>query len=880
MLWVIIVNYKKNLHLIIVFGIVSVALLYILLAFLREKALIENAAMYEEYQIGQIFNLELVRQAKINTNLHRTLLEDPLFKKALQAHDERSLHVRISTIFRDLRLSEEYLSFINLYLVAPKGITVLGCSKITDSCTTKIIAPEVLGQTDRVQNGFAVADGELNFISRQPMAVNDTVVAMLETGVSAQTFIARFSDILGGYGGILLTKPASAPLTRIDREFAGHLLILSNYQGFLKLPETFDLNLDDHHLVQGSHTFHLHTERILTGIDGKPMGHFLLLVDHSQSRNALWGYIITAAIVTLLLLGGVYYLSNILLGRITRKIAKNQNDIEELNAELVQKADLKTKESDTSRAFLNSYKQAVDESNIVSKTDVKGIITYVNDEFVRISGYTKEELIGRAHNVIRHPEMPESVFEELWRTIKARKIWKGVIKNRRKDGSDYLVDSTIVPVMDSQGEIVEFIGIRHDITDLVAREKELKEIKTDELTGLGNRNALKEELETPGSHLLAILNVDNYREIKDFYGVEVTDAIIKALSDTLVHHPFLKPYGIYKITAEQFALLYHTPLDDQNTVSKIAGCLRTLNKSPIVFDSYEIYVDITAGIAYEPDGDQIFRNADLALKEARRRNIDLFRYQEGINILEEYERNIFWTSQLKKAISSDRLVAYFQPIVNNETGRFDKYEALIRLINEDGSITSPYLFLDMAKRSRLYPSITQTIIRQSIEVFQNNDREFSINLTADDIHNKKTVEFLERSLTESGMADRCVLEITESEEIKDYKRVVDFIKHFKSLGCKVAIDDFGSGYSNFNYIADLGADYIKIDGSLIKHIDTDPTSEMIVRTIMTFAKSMGMKTVAEFVSSEAIYKKVKELGVDYSQGFYFAEPAREIQREA
>lgn len=876
-------NYKKNLHLIIIFGILSVALLYIILAFMRERTLMDDAIGYEEYQIGQLFNFEEERLAKINTNLQLTLMEETRFRDDLADGNKGALQKRISTIFHDLILSEERLNVLTLFLLTPgKGIS-LRCSKTDGTCSSsEIPVKDPALQTLRTQqNGFAIVDGELDFLSRRPMALDGKTVAVLETGVSAKTFISRFDNILDGYGGVILSKPLAAPLKQVDREFERHFLTLSNYEGFLKLPAAFDFSLDNRNLIQGGRTFHLHTERLLKGVGGEVLGRFILLVDHSKSRNALMLYITTGFIVTLLLFGTVLYFSNIFLERITRRIAQDKCDIETLNRALAQKADLTAQELNTNLALLNSYKKAVDESTIVSKTNARGIITYVNDRFVEISGYEREELVGHPHNIIRHPEMPEAVFEELWRTLKAKKIWKGVIKNRRKDGGDYLVDSTIVPVLDSQGDVVEYIGIRHDITDLVAREKELEEIKTDALTGLGNRNALKEALESDHTshHLLAILNIDNYREIKDFYGVEVTDGIVKALSESLVHHPFLKPFGLYRITAEQFALLYRNPADDTNVVAKIGSTLRMLNSSPIAHDTYEIFVDVTAGIAYEPDGERIFRNADLALKEARRRNIDLFRYQEGINILEEYEQNIFWTSQLKKAIATDRLVTFYQPIVNNTTGRFDKYEALIRLINEDGTVTPPFFFLDMAKRSRLYPSVTQTVIRQSIDAFQGNDREFSVNLTADDIQNAKTVSYLEAKLTESGLAERCVLEITESEEIKDYTRVVAFIKHFKGLGCKIAIDDFGSGYSNFNYIADLGADFIKIDGSLIKNIDTDTTSEMIVQTIISFAKSMGIKTIAEFVSSESIYKKVKSLGVDYSQGFYFAKPDRDVRLE-
>ncbi len=874
-------NYKKNFYFIIAVGILSVALFYILLGFLRESSLMEQATQYEEYQISQLFDLERSRLDKINTNLYRSLLSDTPFQEALAAQDRDALQTKVDTIFRDLSLSEEYLSFLTLHLIDDGGVISLGSHTDGLPCNNDHIGTkeEFIRSLKTFRDGFAVIDGRLTFLSRQPIRIDKDVVAVLETGVSARTFIRRFTDVLGGHGAVVLKRSLALPLNQVDREFPGYVLTLSDYKGFLKIPGTFDLMRDNQSLSQGESIFRLHTDKAVQGIGGEQIGHFLLLIDHSQSRKALVGYALTAAVVTLILLAAVFYLSGVLLNRITRKIEKSQEAIKSLNAALEEKAEIKRKKLNANTALLDTYKKAVDESNIVSKTDPKGVITYVNEEFIRISGYSKEELIGRPHNIIRHPDMSASVFEELWRTIKNRQIWKGVVKNRKKDGSEYLVDSTIVPVLDPEGEIVEYIAIRHDITDLVQREKELQEIKTDHLTGLGNRSALKDELENGGVNLLAILNIDNYREIKDFYGVEVTDGITKELASALEHHPFLKPCGLFRITSEQFALLYKEPKDDQKIVAKIGSCLRGINKSPIVFDGYEIYVDLTAGIAYEADGERIFRNADLALKEALRQNIDLFRYDDAINILEEYEKNIFWTSRLKKAIATDQLATYFQPIVHNETGRYEKFEALIRMVNEDGSVTSPFFFLDMAKRSRLYPFITQTIIRHSVEAFKHNDREFSINLTADDIHNPKTVEYLEKSLLENALAPRCVLEITESEEIKDYKRVVAFIKHFKDLGCKIAIDDFGSGYSNFNYIADLGADYIKIDGSLIKNIDTDPTSEMIVRTIITFAKSMNIETVAEFVSSESIFEKVKSLGVDYSQGFYFAEPSPTVRTE-
>lgn len=868
-------NYKKNLHFIILIGIFTVSVLYILLGFSRETMLIDRDNHYEEYQIAQVFALEESRINKINTNLRQTLLSDSRFLQLLKQHRFKDLETSVGTIFKNLMLSEEKLHFLNLYLYKKNTLIRLG----SDTCKNTATDTAESADVDHAHSGFAIIHGELTYVSRLPITLDGKVRGMLETGVSARSFLTRFSNVLGGYSAVALRTPLPSPLAKTDRAFPGFVVALSDFKAFSHLPASFNPDLDNQEVALEEHLFHLHTDQVIIGIDGRKLGHFLLLIDHTASRNALITYALTALVVTVILVIVIFYFSNILLARITRRIEKSKNDITRLNTALAQKAELKTKELDTHLSLLNSYKQAVDKSNIVSKTDPDGFITYVNDEFLRVSGYTKEELIGRPHNVIRHPDMPTSVFEELWRTITAKKIWKGIVKNRKKDGTPYLVDSTIVPVLNTAGEIVEFIAIRHDITDLVRQKQELQEIKTDRLTGLGNKNVLKEELESVEKNLLAILNIDNYREIKDFYGVEVTDGIIKQLAASLRNHTTLKHFLLFRITSEQFALLYKNPLDVKPLMQEITRLIHEITQNPIVYDGYEIYVDLTAGVACEPDGETIFRDADLALKEARRQNIDIYLYHEAIGILKEYEKNIFWTSQLKKAIATDRLAAYFQPIVDNETGRYAKYEALIRMRNEDGSVTSPYFFLDMAKRSRLYPSITRTIIRQCVEAFRENDREFSINLTADDIHNAKTVAFLEESLMENTLADRCVLEITESEEIKDYKRVVEFIKHFKSLGCKIAIDDFGSGYSNFNYIADLGADYIKIDGSLIKNIDTDPTSERIVRTIISFAKSMEMKTVAEFVATESIYQKVKALGVDYSQGFYFAEPRETVVTE-
>lgn len=198
-------------------------------------------------------------------------------------------------------------------------------------------------------------------------------------------------------------------------------------------------------------------------------------------------------------------------------------------------------------------------------------------------------------------------------------------------------------------------------------------------------------------------------------------------------------------------------------------------------------------------------------------------------------------------------------------------------LNDFGKVVSPYLFLDISKKSGQYSRLTKRMIRKTFDYFKNNDYEFSLNLTFEDISMESTYRYVIDNIKKYNLASRIVIEIVESEKIQDFSLVNHFFEEIKELGCKIAIDDFGSGYSNFEYLIKLEADYIKIDGSLIKDILVNKGNENIIRMIIKFAKDQGIKTIAEFVSSKEIFDKVKELGVDYAQGYYIQEPFDKIE---
>lgn len=525
--------------------------------------------------------------------------------------------------------------------------------------------------------------------------------------------------------------------------------------------------------------------------------------------------------------------------------------------------------------ILNQYKQAVEESNIVSKADLKGNITYVNDKFCEVTLYSREEILGKPHNLLKG-ESSKEVFKDLWKTISSKKTWHGVLRNRRKDGEYYYVNITIMPILDEDNEIIEYIAIRHEITDLIHKSVELeKSLREDFLTKEGNRFKLLEDIKKSRKPALALLDISRFGEINDFYGYDVGDEVLKIISK--VFRKFMgNKYSLYRIYSDEFAILADNE-EREHFTRFVKFLVDSISSSPLTIKGKEIYVQMNYSISFE-DKNSLKKTANI-IKRYAKVNKDIHIYDKNLEIEKIYEKNIMWTTKLKKAFENDKIVPYYQPILNIQTNKIEKYEALVRLVDEDGIAISPYYFLDIAKKSKQYLKLTKRVIKKSFEYFKDKDYELSLNLTFEDIKNKTISTYILDMLVEYNIASKIVFEIVESEGIEDFSLVNVFIDKVRKLGCKIAIDDFGSGYSNFEYLIRLNADYIKIDGSLIKDILINKNNQEIVITIVDFAKRQGFKTIAEFVSSKEIFEKVKELGIDYAQGYYINEPKLLIKEE-
>ena len=521
--------------------------------------------------------------------------------------------------------------------------------------------------------------------------------------------------------------------------------------------------------------------------------------------------------------------------------------------------------------LLERYKYAVDESAIVTKTDPYGVITYVNDEFFRTSGYTGVEVIGKSHNLVRHPDMHKDIFANLWKTLNENKVWKGVIKNKGKDGAPYYLKEVIVPIFDEEGKTVEYMGIGHDITQIIKQQEQISRQTTDLITGLPNRVKLEEDIKGFISPKFALVALDNFSMINDYYGYEIGNHTLKETAEMLQSFIDEKKIKVYGLSSGQFGLLVGENVDVTLFHEICVNVLKKIDDYIVHIEDDSFNIQATAGITYSKEN--TLSNASLALHQAIKTQKNSLVYEETDNLIAQYEKNILCTKGLKSALLDGRIVVYVQPIVDARTLEINKYECLVRMIAEDGTVISPYFFLDIAKKSKLYHSLTRAVITSAFKVFSTlPDISFSINLCVEDLMNVETIAFLKNKMDEHNVGSRLILEIVESEGIDSFNEIIPLIAELKTHGCKIAIDDFGTGYSNFAYLMQLNVDYIKIDGSLIKSIDHDMNSQIISHTIMDFANQLGIETVAEFIHNEKVMAYTQKMGIDYLQGFHLGEP--------
>ena len=509
------------------------------------------------------------------------------------------------------------------------------------------------------------------------------------------------------------------------------------------------------------------------------------------------------------------------------------------------------------KLLLEQYKEVVDASAIVSIIGIDNKLRYVNDSFCKLSGFTQEELIGHDYHFLMKGATDSSQYRKIWKKIKIKKeTWKGIIKNYSKSGQVYYLDSTIKPILDTNEEVIEYIGLRHDITAIMNPLKRL--------------NDLIDSLDIP---MLILMKIEDYDNIESCYGLRLTQKIEELVSIELFNKlpQELDIKDIFSLGNGEYAICSERLTQGNKTITKILQNFQSLvNQSR--FDMGEIDYDISIILSLSC-GKDCLENAKYGIKQLLQTKQN-FIFAD--NILEEEhinaQKNISILSMIKNAIENKKLVSYFQAIVDNKTKEIVKYESLVRIIDENDNAISPFAFLETSKKAKYYTQITSIVLDNTFEALQKTDKDISINLSTLDIEKAIIVEKFFKLFEDVKYASRLTIELLEDEDSKDFEVIKSFIVRAKKLGVKIAIDDFGSGYSNFGRLLEYQPDILKIDGSLIKNIVTDKFSYSIVKTIVTFAKEQNLEVIAEYVESREIYEVLCTLEVNFSQGYYFAKP--------
>lgn len=403
----------------------------------------------------------------------------------------------------------------------------------------------------------------------------------------------------------------------------------------------------------------------------------------------------------------------------------------------------------------------------------------------------------------------------------------------------------------------------------------LRQLFTDSLTNIPNRTSLINDISNKLGNKLVLINIDNFKHINDLYGNKIGDAVLIEMCKRLIDfRSNIKPeFYIYKLHADEFALLFPSEMENKILENLIINLQQQLTQVYFI-ENLELLLTITMGIS--TTGEKLLEEADMALKHAKESKEPYLFFDSSMRIKEKYEENIFWVKQIKRAITNDNIIPFYQPIYNNKTKKIEKFESLIRMIDGENIIT-PDKFLEIAKRSKYYTHLTKIILLKSVKYFLNKTYDFSINLSLYDVYSKESTEFFISVIDDFNIGERLIFEFTEIEQIEDNRQVTFFIEKVKERGCKIAIDDFGSGYSNFDYLFRMNVDIIKIDGSLIQNLLKNKESKAIVESIVTFASKLNIKTVAEFVSSKEIFNEVNKLGINYSQGYFIGKPSLTIE---
>lgn len=537
------------------------------------------------------------------------------------------------------------------------------------------------------------------------------------------------------------------------------------------------------------------------------------------------------------------------------------------------------------------YKKAVDATAIFTETDLSGAITYVNERFCALSGYSPSELLGQNHRILKSGTHDSAFYSEMWHVLTTQGIWNGDICNRRKDGSLYWVSSTMVALTDATtGTIKGYAAIRFDVTEryeLVSRLEALA--YCDSMTGLPNRAALQacfddfahHAVVRPQAHALCVFDVDHFGDINEAHGHDVGDTVLRQIG--LRAQAFLADTAarVFHWGGDEFVVLLKDWRQQEELLVWVERLLDHLAQ-PIAVHGGSISVTCCAGVSeFKSDRispDLLLRYSNLALYKAKTLGPKRIVIYGNDEFLQE-RQNEMLQRELREAMKSGELRVYYQPKLGLRTGRVLGAEALLRWIHPLNGMVPPLEFLPRIENLPVALEIDQWVLEQALQFVQDHFAEcptfcVSVNISARQFQSREFPARLKAILEKYPKVgfQQLELEILESTAIEDFVQVNLNINAIKAMGVGVALDDFGVGYSSLAYLKKISPQTIKIDKTFILGILDNDDDLILTQSIINLTSSFDFGVVAEGVETVEHMMLLARLGCSVVQGYGVLRP--------